>query len=170
MTHQALEHQIGETLRRLGLTLAIAESCTGGLVCDRITNVPGSSDYFVAGIVSYSNQAKINLLGVRQETLENFGAVSAETVIEMADGVRSANHTDLGISISGIAGPGGGTPEKPVGTTWIGLSSVGYVKAERFQFQGSRQEIKNAAAQSALQMLLDHSGTGQVDDISNGTD
>src|SRR3990172_5334310 len=104
-----------------GLKLATAESCTGGLVSDRITNVSGSSEYFPGGIVAYSYEAKASLLGVSWDTLNTHGAVSEETVLEMARGARKLFNADIGISVSGIAGPTGGTPEKPVGTTWFGL-------------------------------------------------
>ena len=119
-----LEVQIGRLLKQRGLKLAVAESCTGGLVADRLTDVPGSSDYFRGGIVAYAYEAKVTLLGVSWATLRAFGAVSRETVMEMARGVRTALGTDVAVSVSGIAGPGGGMPNKPVGTTWFGLSTA----------------------------------------------
>ncbi len=156
MSEPSVEYLIGDLLRQSGQKLAVAESCTGGLISDRITNVPGSSDYFIAGVVSYANQAKVNLLQVRRATLESVGAVSRQTVIEMARGVRQVNSVDIGVSVSGIAGPGGGTDDKPVGTTWIGLSSTDYENAWRNLFQGSRREVKEQAAQQALQILYDY--------------
>jgi len=156
MSEPSVEYLIGDLLRQSGQKLAVAESCTGGLISDRITNVPGSSDYFIAGVVSYANQAKVNLLQVRRATLESVGAVSRQTVIEMARGVRQVNSVDIGVSVSGIAGPGGGKDDKPVGTTWIGLSSTDYENAWRNLFQGSRREVKEQAAQQALQILYDY--------------
>src|SRR5262245_33951330 len=118
-----LETQIGQLLHERGLTLALAESCTGGLVGNRITNVPGSSEYFLGGLVVYYYEAKVRLVGVSWETLNSTGAVSRETVLEMARGARKMLDADIAVSISGVAGPGGGTDEKPVGTTWIGLAA-----------------------------------------------
>ncbi|MEA3439113.1 MAG: CinA family protein [Chloroflexota bacterium] len=155
MLEKSIEFQIGEILRQKSLLLAVAESCTGGLLSHRITNVPGSSDYFVAGITPYANQAKISLLGVRNETLEKYGAVSEETVIEMARGIRLSLSVNIAVSVSGIAGPGGGTPEKPVGTTWIGISTANFEKAWCNFCEGTRAEIKEQTAQQALELLLD---------------
>jgi PncC family amidohydrolase len=151
-----LEVLVGELLVQHGLTLAVAESCTGGLVSHRITNIPGSSDYFLGGVTAYANQAKVSLLGVSVETLELHGAVSAETVLQMARGVQLALGADIGISTSGIAGPTGGTPEKPVGTVWIGFSSPDGEEARHFVFQGDRLRVKEQAAEAALQLLVDH--------------
>jgi PncC family amidohydrolase len=153
MLEEPLEVLIGNLLRLNNLKLATAESCTGGLVGHLLTNVPGSSDYYLGGVISYANQAKMRLLGVRQETLEKHGAVSEETVLEMARGARQALSADLGLSISGIAGPGGGTPEKPVGLVWIGLSAPGIGEAQRFLFTGDRAAIKEQSAQEALHIL-----------------
>lgn len=147
---------VGELLIQRGLKLAVAESCTGGLICHRLTNISGSSNYFLGGVTSYANEAKMNLLGVKPETLEKHGAVSAETVLQMARGVRNAFGADIGISTSGIAGPTGGTPEKPVGTTWIGFSSAEGEAARHFLFQGDRLAVKEQAAEAALQLLADH--------------
>jgi PncC family amidohydrolase len=156
MSATPLEAQIGELLRQRGLRLAVAESCTGGLVGHRITNVAGSSTYFIGGVISYAYEAKVRLLGVQWKTLEQFGAVSREVVLEMARGVRHALAADVGISVSGIAGPGGGTPEKPVGATWIGLSASGYEHAWPYRFQGDRLQIKEQAAEQALQRLAEY--------------
>lgn len=147
---------VGELLRQRGWRLAVAESCTGGLIGNLITNIAGSSTYYVGSVTAYAYEAKVRLLGVKWETLEKFGAVSEETVLEMARGVRLALAADIGISVSGIAGPGGGTPEKPVGLTWIGLSDPTTEKAWRNIWQGDRIAIKTQAAQAALQLLADH--------------
>lgn len=156
MTERPPEFLIGELLRRKGLRLAVAESCTGGLIGHRITNVPGSSTYFVGGIVSYAYEAKVRLLGVRWETLEQHGAVSRETVLEMARGARLTLAADVGVAVSGIAGPGGGTVDKPVGFTWIGLSAPDSDQAWSFRFAGDRLKIKEQAADQALQKLLEY--------------
>lgn len=149
----ALEVSVGELLRQRGLWLAVAESCTGGLIGHLLTNVPGSSDYFLGGVIAYANEAKAGLLGVRRDTLQNHGAVSQETALEMARGVRTAMQADIGISVTGIAGPSGGTLEKPVGTVWIGLSSNDEQYARHFQWSGNRLSVKEQSAQAALQML-----------------
>jgi len=153
---EELEVAIGELLRQHGLKLATAESCTGGLVADHITNVPGSSDYFIGGVVAYSYEAKVALLHVSWDTLRADGAVSRETVVEMARGVRTALGADIGVSVSGIAGPGGGMPDKPVGSTWIGLSANDGDWARRFVWKGDRRTNKEASAQAALQFVLDY--------------
>ena len=149
----SLEEVVGNRLRELGLTLATAESCTGGLLGHRITGVSGSSDYYLGGIVSYNNKAKMELLGVKKQTLEKFGSVSEETVREMAQGVKSLFKTDLGISISGIAGPTGGSPEKPVGLIYIGLSSEKEVTIKKFNFFRDRDSNKRISSQVALNMI-----------------
>lgn len=156
MSEEPLEVVAGELLRRHGLRLAIAESCTGGLIGHRITNVAGSSTYYMGSVTAYAYEAKVRLLGVRWPTLEKFGAVSKETVLEMAAGVRRAMAADIGVSVSGIAGPGGGTPEKPVGLVWIGLSASSLDEAWQFLFKGDRLAIKEQTAQAALQLLVDH--------------
>ena len=152
----SLETQIGSILHDRGLKLALAESCTGGLVGNRITDIPGSSEYFLGGIVAYAYKAKVDLLGVSWDTLNSTGAVSRETVIEMARGALKALNADIAVSVSGIAGPGGGTAEKPVGTTWIGLAAKDGEWAWVFQFSGDRVQNKAYAAEAALQMLLDY--------------
>jgi len=151
-----LESRIGQLLRTRGLKLATAESCTGGLLADHITDVPGSSDYFVGGVVAYAYEAKVALLQVSWGTLRLYGAVSRETVIEMARGVRTTLGADIGISVSGIAGPGGGMPEKPVGTTWIGLSARDGDWARNYVWDGDRRTNKELSAQAALQFALDY--------------
>jgi PncC family amidohydrolase len=152
----SLEVQVGELLRRRGLRLAVAESCTGGLLGHRLTNVPGSSTYFVGGVISYAYEAKVRLLGVRWETLEAYGAVSRETVLEMAHGARRMLAADLGLSVSGIAGPGGGTPDKPVGLAWFGLNAKGFENAWSTVSEGDRLSIKEQFAETALKLLVEY--------------
>lgn len=155
MTEILLEIWVGELLRQRGLRLAVAESCTGGLIGHRITNIPGSSTYYMGSVTAYAYEAKVRILGVRWETLEKYGAVSGETVLEMARGVRVALAADIGLAVSGIAGPGGGTPEKPVGLTWIGLSTPEDEFAESRVWQGERISNKERSAEAALQLLAD---------------
>ena len=151
-----LEIVIGEKLRQRGLRLALAESCTGGLVGHRITNVPGSSTYYMGSVTAYAYEAKVRLLEVKWATLEKFGAVSSETVSEMALGARRSLAADVGIAISGIAGPGGGTPEKPVGTVWMGLSAADGIWTHLYHFDGDRLAVKQQAAEAALQLGIDY--------------
>jgi PncC family amidohydrolase len=150
------EIMIGKYLRQRGLKLAVAESCTGGLLADHITDVPGSSAYFVGGVIAYAYEAKVALVHVSWDTLRLHGAVSRETVIEMARGVRTALGADIGVSVSGIAGPSGGMPGKPVGTTWIGLSARDGDWARKFVWKGDRRANKESSAQAALQFVLDY--------------
>jgi nicotinamide-nucleotide amidase len=148
---EGMEQTVGRLLRERGLTLAVAESCTGGLIGHRITEVPGSSEYFVMGVVSYSNDAKERLLGVRPETLREHGAVSPQTAEEMAVGVRRLAGADLGLSTTGIAGPGGGSPDKPVGTVCVGLAWEGGSWSRRYDLgERSRDWVKGMTAQTAL--------------------
>jgi len=149
------EITFGNLLRARGWRLAVAESCTGGLIGHRITNIPGSSTYYMGSITAYAYEAKVRLLGVRWETLEAHGAVSEPVVIEMARGVRRALAADVGLSVSGIAGPGGGTPEKPVGWTCIGLSVPDYERAWTFTWHGNRIQNKEQTAEKALQLLVE---------------
>ncbi|MCL5429452.1 MAG: CinA family protein [Chloroflexi bacterium] len=151
-----LEVIIGEKLRAHGLRLAVAESCTGGLVGHRLTNVPGSSTYYMGSVTAYAYEAKVRLLGVTWETLERHGAVSAETVAEMALGVRRALAGDVGIAVSGIAGPGGGTPEKPVGLVWMAVSTTKGTWTRHFNFKGKRLEVKEQAAEEALRLGIEY--------------
>ncbi len=163
MTHEREQH-LGDLLRRSGLKLATAESCTGGLIASRITDVPGSSDYFLGGVVAYAYEAKVALLDVSWDTLQKYGAVSRETVLEMARGARKTLGADLAIAVSGIAGPGGGLPNKPVGTTWFGLSAEDGEWARIYCFNGDRLQNKSSSADAALQMLLDYlNGSRQLD-------
>lgn len=147
---------IAQRLTSLGLTLSLAESCTGGLVSKLITDIPGSSAFYKYGIVAYSNDAKLQFLGVKPETLSAHGAVSRETAEEMAEGVRKAGSTDIGIGITGIAGPGSDNTSKPVGLIYISLSAEGYSVTKEFRtsFSGDvRTENRNYAANEALKML-----------------
>jgi PncC family amidohydrolase len=153
---ESIEVTIGKLLRKSGLRLSVAESCTGGLLCDRITDVLGSSDYFIGGFISYAYEAKVKALGVSWDTLKAYGAVSRETVLEMARGAHKALDTDIGIAVSGIAGPGGGMPKKPVGLTWIGLSAQDGEWARVFTWQGDRLQNKAQSAEAALQLLVDY--------------
>ena len=151
-----LEELLREYMHARGLTLATAESCTGGLVSDRITNISGSSEYFPGGIVAYSYEAKASLLGVSWDTLNLHGAVSEETVLEMARGARKLFNADIGISVSGIAGPTGGTPEKPVGTTWFGLVTDTGEWARHFIWDGDRLHNKHLSSEAAIQFVVDY--------------
>jgi PncC family amidohydrolase len=151
-----LEEILRDAMRTHGLTIATAESCTGGLISDRITNISGSSEYFPGGVVAYSYEAKASLLGVSWETLNTHGAVSQETVLEMARGTRKLFSADIGISVSGIAGPTGGLPEKPVGTTWFGLATNTGEWARQFVWDGDRIQNKHRSSEAALQFVLDY--------------
>ncbi len=149
-----LEKILQESMCLRSLKLATAESCTGGLVSHRITNVSGSSEYFSGGIVSYSNEAKANLLGVSWDTLNAYGAVSHETVLEMARGAQKIFSADIGLSVSGIAGPTGAMPGKPIGTTWLGLSTKTSEWARHFIWNGDREQNKQYSAEAALQFVI----------------
>lgn len=151
-----LELEVGRKLRELEKTLAVAESCTGGLLASRITDVPGSSDYFLGGIVAYSNEIKEKLLGVPEEILGTLGAVSKECAERMAQGVKELFEADLALAITGIAGPGGGTEEKPVGLVYVALATPQGALVRRFKFEGAREANKWSAAEAALGLLFDH--------------
>ena len=138
--------------RALKLKLAVAESCTGGMLGERLTNVPGSSDVFLGGVIAYHNDVKKELLGVGAEDLERYGAVSEKVALQMAAGIRERTGADVGVSVTGIAGPGGGTAEKPVGLVWVAVHSSD-AKARRFHVGGDRAEIRQRAAQAALEMV-----------------
>jgi nicotinamide-nucleotide amidase len=150
----SIEKQIGEALRKRKLRLSVAESCTGGLISHRITNIPGSSDYFDRAVIVYSNTSKMQLLDVPKIIIESFGAVSRETARAMAEGIQKTSKSDLGLASTGIAGPGGSTPQKPVGLVYIGLASNKPTVVKEFRFDGSRNEIKERAASEALNMIL----------------
>lgn len=151
---ESIEVRVGQRLTEAGLTLAVAESCTGGLIGHRITDVPGSSAYFLGGVIAYAYEAKERLLRVRHSTLYEFGAVSEKTAGEMARGARRALGADIGIAVTGIAGPGGGLPDKPVGTTWVAVSTRDGKWAELHQWDGNRDENKAASVDAALELLL----------------
>lgn len=151
---EPLEVTVGQALRARGLTLALGESCTGGLVGHRLTQVPGSSTYFLGGVVAYAYEAKERLLNVRHDTLYHHGAVSRETALEMARGARQAFRADIGLSVTGIAGPDGGMPDKPVGLTWVAVSTREGEWAEEHLWDGDRAANKGASAEAALTLLL----------------
>ena len=144
---------MGRYIKKSGLTLAVAESCTGGLIGHRLTDVPGASDYFLGGVVSYSNDAKADLLRVPAAVLAQKGAVSPETARDMARGVRTLFHADIGLAVTGIAGPTGGSIDKPVGTVYIGLATGQGEDVWHYQFHGNRPEIKILTAETALDRL-----------------
>ncbi len=150
---ECLESVIGLMLKDAGLTLAVAESCTGGLIGHRITNVAGSSDYFLSSVTAYSNQSKVRLLGVHEATIKEHGAVSAESAAAMAEGVRGAVGSDIGLAVTGIAGPGGRTPTKPVGLVYLGRADGSETVTEELRLRGDRRMIKERAAQMALYLL-----------------
>lgn len=155
---ETLEQKIGILLREKGWTVSVAESCTGGLVSSRLTDISGSSDYVQCNIVTYSNVAKMKFLGVKAETLESYGAVSEQTALEMAQGVRALNATSIGLSLTGIAGPLGGTEDKPVGLLYVGLCDVdGAVMAKQYRAPlWARKEVKYWFSQCALHFLAQH--------------
>ena len=148
-----LEEIVGELLKEKKLTLSTAESCTGGSIAALVTSVPGSSEYFSGGIVAYSNEVKMALLHVSAETLEQYGAVSRETVTEMARGAMKALKTDCAVATSGIAGPGGGSREKPVGTVWIAAAYKNEIVTFRQEGDDGRTGNVQKAVQNALMML-----------------
>jgi PncC family amidohydrolase len=148
-----LEVVVGKLLRRRGLTFAVAESCTGGLVGHRITNVPGSSTYYQGSITAYASEVKEQILLVRHDTLCHYGAVSGQAAAEMAQGVKHAFRADVGLSVTGIAGPGGGTAGKPVGLVYIALSATDGEWLERRVWDGNRWENKDCSAEAALDLL-----------------
>lgn len=150
---KTMEEIIGEALSMRGLTLALAESCTGGLIGHRLTQIAGSSAYMDRGVVCYSNRAKMDLLGVTKGLLVRHGAVSAPVAKAMAQGIRTRSKVDLGLSITGIAGPGGGTTEKPVGLVYVGLATPKKTFTKEFRFHGDRNMVKLRSSQGALDVL-----------------
>ena len=149
----SLEEEVARLLRERKLTMATAESCTGGMVSARLVGVPGVSSVFMGGLVTYSNEAKMQLLGVKASTLARFGAVSRETAGEMAEGGCARAGTDVCVSTTGIAGPDGGTEEKPVGLVYMACCVKGRTTAERHMFAGDRQQIREQSAQKALELV-----------------
>ncbi|MCR4407322.1 MAG: CinA family protein [Anaerolineae bacterium] len=156
MNEVILEESVGQLLTKQKLTLGVAESCTGGLITHRLTNVPGSSNYLLGGIVAYSYDVKERVLGVRYDTLYEYGAVSRETALEMARGVRRLLGSDVALAVTGIAGPTGGTPEKPVGLVYIALSARDFERCERYVWAGDRLQNKQLSSQAALEMLHEY--------------
>jgi nicotinamide-nucleotide amidase len=150
---RSLEAVVGDALRSKGFTIAVAESCTGGLLASRLTDVPGSSAYVDRGVVCYSNRAKTELLGIAETLIAEHGAVSEPVAGAMAAAIRAQARVDVGIAVTGIAGPGGGTPQKPVGTVAIAVASDGEARVRTFQFVGGREQVKFQAAQAALNMV-----------------
>jgi len=150
------ETEAGNLLAQRGETLAVAESCTGGLLAGRITDVPGASAYFLGGIIAYSNAVKVTLLGVPEGIIASKGGVSAECTEAMALGARTRLRADVALAISGIAGPGGGTPDKPVGLVYVALASPHGTWVEEHRFVGSRSGNRQAACDAALDLLLRH--------------
>lgn len=151
-----LSEKLGMCLTKKRKHIAVAESCTGGAISAAITDVPGSSSYFGYGIVSYSNHAKEEILKVSKETLKDFGAVSRQTAVEMAEGVRRLASAEYGLSATGIAGPGGGTKEKPVGLVFVGFSCPRFNAWMELRLSGTRQEIRAATVEKALEFALKH--------------
>ena len=150
---QTMEEAVGQRLRARRFTIALAESCTGGLLAHRLTQVPGSSTYVDRGVVCYDNRAKIELLGVSESLLKKYGAVSAQVAKAMAKGIRTRSKVDVGLSVTGIAGPGGGTARKPVGLVYVGLATPKESYAKKFRFHGEREAIKLRSSQGALDVL-----------------
>lgn len=148
-----MEEVVIELLKKAGLSISTAESCTGGLVSSRLINVPGASEVFKEGVIAYSNESKKNLLGVASETLRTFGAVSPRTAIEMARGIAAVSGSNIGLATTGIAGPGGGTKEKPIGLVYVGLWLNGEEKAEELRLHGDRNWIRLRTTLHALNIL-----------------
>ena len=156
MKDSELLTQVADKLKKRKITISTAESCTGGLVSNTLTNIAGSSEYFKCGVVSYSNKSKIELIGVSDKTLKKYGAVSAQTAKEMALGIKDISKTDIGISTTGIAGPSGGTDEKPVGLVYIGLAIKNKVHTKKFIFHGNRIEIKRKSCEQVLKLINEY--------------
>lgn len=153
--NEKVEEQVGRLLASSGLTLAVAESCTGGLIGHRVTSVSGSSAYFLGGIIAYSDEVKIRELGVVCEVLAKEGAVSESVAQQMAVGVRDRLRSDISLAVTGIAGPEGGSDKKPVGLVFVGLADGRSCRVRRFNFCGDRATVKKSCSQSALEMLRD---------------
>ena len=155
MTDENLLKTISMKLKKRNISIATAESCTGGLLANLLTNISGSSEYFDRGVVTYSNISKIELLGVSQEIIQKYGAVSKETASAMAIGIKERSNVDIGISTTGIAGPTGGTKEKPIGLVYIGISTPKETKVKRFIFTKNRLQNKEQTCYEALKILLE---------------
>ncbi len=153
MNTNKIETVIGHMLARARRTVAFAESCTGGILSSRMTDVPGCSAYFLGGVVAYSDQAKERLLGVRHETLATHGSASEQTALEMARGVRRVFDADIGVGITGVAGPGGGTPEKPVGLVFIALSACEGEFCELHVWQGNRNSNRHDSGEASFRLI-----------------
>jgi nicotinamide-nucleotide amidase len=151
-----IEARIGRILRERRMKIAVAESCTGGHIANRITNIQGASDYFDLGFVTYSNDSKELYLFVPEEVIAEKGAVSSEVAKTMAEGLREATDADIALSVTGVAGPGGGSPEKPVGTVFVGLASKDGTFVNKFLFSGDRISIKEQTSEEALKLVLDY--------------
>ena len=151
----SVEENLVQTLAEMGLTISTAESCTGGMVASTIIDVPGASDVYNEGFITYSNDAKIKYLNVSEEVLESFGAVSEEVVRQMALGCRNATGSDVSIATSGVAGPGGGTVEKPVGLVYIACAYKDIVAIKHYKFEGDRTQIRKQATTEAISVALD---------------
>lgn len=156
MNPESLAKAVGGLLLQHHLTLGLAESCTGGMIASCLTDIPGSSAYFEGGVVAYSYWAKKHVLGVPASTLERHGAVSAETVVAMAEGARKLLNVDVAVAITGIAGPSGGTADKPVGLTYIGLASPRGELWRKYIWKGDRRENREQSARAALELLKEH--------------
>ena len=153
---ESLEVQVYRRLSALNKTIATAESCTGGLIAHRLTNIPGISDHFIGGLVAYSNAVKVSLLGVSEDALIAHGAVSDIVARQMAQGARARFGADVAVGVTGIAGPGGGTPEKPVGLVYIAVATDAQTVVSCNVFEGNREQIKHQSAETALTMLLEN--------------
>ena len=151
-----IEARIGRILRERRMKIAVAESCTGGHIANRITNIQGASDYFDLGFVTYSNDSKELYLFVPEEVIAEKGAVSSEVAKAMAEGLRETTEADIALSVTGVAGPGGGSPEKPVGTVFVGLASKDRTFVNKFLFSGDRISIKEQTSEEALKLVLDY--------------
>ena len=151
-----IEQEIGDLLRQKGLTLGAIESATGGLISHLITNVPGSSDYFKGAVVSYANEIKMKVIGVKESTLKRYGSVSSQVAEEMARGGRNVLEVEICVADTGIAGPGGATPGKAVGLFYLGLSHTGGTFTRKHEFQGTREENKQSAALAALTWVKEY--------------
>ena len=150
------EQEVGNLLRQKGLTLGAVESATGGLISHLITNVPGSSDYYKGSITAYSNEAKVKVVGIKQDTINKYGAVSHQVAKEMAEGGRRVLAADICLADTGIAGPGGATPGKPVGLFYIGLAHQGGTYSQKHNFHGDREQNKRSTAEAALSWLKEY--------------